>query len=97
MQAEGGGELLSHQRQQCCIGKVEQHHAQAEDDQRPGFEQDAGGTGRGRRRIVLSVEVSRPVVKAKISRGVMPTTRPGIAMRTASSLSFPRYNLATGF
>jgi hypothetical protein len=37
---------------------------QAEDDQRSGFEQDAvaGRTGRGLRRILLSIEVSRPVV-----------------------------------
>ena len=45
----GGGQLLSHQRQQRRIGEMEQHDAQAEDDQRPRLEQDAvaGGTGPG--------------------------------------------------
>jgi hypothetical protein len=47
-----------------AIGKMDQHHTQAEDDHRPEFEQDAiaGRIGHGLRRILLSVEVSRPVV-----------------------------------
>jgi hypothetical protein len=65
-----GGELLSHQRQQRGIGKMEQHDAKAEDDQRPGFEHDpvAGRPGCGLRHVLLSVEVSRPVVINRLGR-----------------------------
>ena len=66
----GGGELLSHQRQQRRIGEMKQHDAQAEDDQRPGLEQDAvaGGTGAAAAASCSRVEVSRPVVVDRLGR-----------------------------
>ena len=49
----GGCQLLSHQWQQGCIGEMEQHDAQTEDDQRARLEQDvvASGTEGGPGRV----------------------------------------------
>ena len=60
----GGCQLLSHQWQHRCIGEMEQHDAQTEDDQRARLEQDtvAGDPGRGPGRVWFLIEVSCPIV-----------------------------------